>query len=115
MSKRKKGALTNASPTANLYYDYGDKDKHYTTDYQKVYDEFSSGILTMIQVTVNTRIPTQYICRYVGMFKKMGLIQIHHIGRCPVTGMDGVQFLTCNASLFRSLPKQFDLFENEQS
>ena len=86
-------------------------------DYQKVYNSFLTGIKTMMQVTVITSIPTQYICRYVAMFRKKELIQIHHLGRCPITGEDNVQLLTADVRLFKSnpMPKQFDLFDNEQS
>ena len=88
-----------------------DKDTYYLSDYQKVFNEFSKGTLTMMQITVNTSIPTQYICRYVGMFREKELIQIHHLGKCPITGENGVQFLTTNPALFRTIPKQLDIFE----
>ena len=92
-----------------------DKDRQNLSDYRIILNEFSSRPQTMMEVTVKTCIPTQYICRYVGMLRDKGLIQIYRFAKCPVTGEQGVQHLTADPSLFKPMPKQLKLlFGNEQ-
>ena len=101
---------------ANILIESKGKGTKHLADYKIVFNEFASDILTMMQVTIRTKIPTQYICQYVKMMREKELIQIHHYGRCPITGYrgkKGVQFLTTNPSLFRPTPKQLNIFSNE--
>jgi hypothetical protein len=90
------------------------KDTKRLSDLQTVFNCFFPEPRTMMQVSILTYIPTQYVCWYVRHLRMNGNIQIVRYGRCPQTGYDGVQFLTTNPDLFRKMPKQLNLFENEQ-
>lgn len=48
------------------------------------------------------------VCRLVDDWIREGKAAIHHIGKCPVTGSDGVEFITTNRALFPKLEP--DLF-----
>jgi hypothetical protein len=89
------------------------KDTKHLSDFQRVFGAFFSTPRTMMEVTISTGIPTQYICWYVGSLRKKDEIQIAGYGRCPITGENDVQFLTTNPALFRKIPKQLNLFDNE--
>ncbi|MFR0677612.1 hypothetical protein [Dysgonomonas mossii] len=52
------------------------------------------------------------ICRYVGMLRDSGQIQVHHRAECMTTG-HVVNFYTCNEVLFRP-DNQLKLFEDEK-
>ena len=102
---------------ANIFINSDGKGNKHLADYKIVFNEFAKDVLTMMQATVITGIPTQYICQYVRMMRERDLIQVHHYGRCPITGYRGkrgVQFLTCDPSKFRSMPTQLNVFSNEQ-
>jgi hypothetical protein len=80
------------------------------SDYQIVFNEFAKEPQTMMQVTFNTGIPTQYICWHVREMRQKEVLQTYRLGRCPKTGEDGVQFLTTDPALLKSIPKQLSLF-----
>ncbi|MDR1584037.1 MAG: hypothetical protein LBS55_12435 [Prevotellaceae bacterium] len=84
------------------------------SDLQIIEAVFSPEPMTMMQATVLTGIPTQYVCRYVGRLRGEGAIQVYRKDKCPVTGWDGVQFLTTNPALFRAIPKQLSIQFDEQ-
>jgi predicted transcriptional regulator len=94
--------------------EHSGKDRMKKSDAQIIEEVFSPEPRTMMQATVITGIPTQYVCRYVGRLRKEGAIQVYRRGKCPITGWNGVQFLTTNPALFRAIPKQLNIPFDEQ-
>lgn len=79
MDKRKKAAPAAQSLTGQ------DKDKHFETQYQIVYQSFKECPKTMLQVSLETGILRANICRYIDDMKDKGLVQEVRKGRCPYT------------------------------
>lgn len=40
------------------------------------------------------------VCRLVDEWLKNGTAAVHHVGKCPVTGCDGVEFITTDKERF---------------
>lgn len=94
--RKKEKATYAASPRG-----YGGKDRQYISDEQRVFKAFYEKPKTMLQVAREVKVERAYICRYVAHLRDRGDIQVHHVGRCPISHWDGVQFLTTNKNLFK--------------
>ena len=79
------------------------KDKHYQTQMQVVFDALLKQPKTMLMVEVATGIMRSNITRYVAKWKKQDCIKIVRLGICPISKSTGVQFLTTNPELFKSI------------
>ena len=79
------------------------KDKHYQTQMQVVFDALLKQPKTMLMVEVETGIMRSNITRYVAKWKKQDCIKIVRLGICPISKSTGVQFLTTNPELFKSI------------
>ena len=79
------------------------KDKHYQTQMQVVFDALLKQPKTMLMVEVETGIMRSNITRYVAKWKKQDCIKIVRFGICPISKSTGVQFLTTNPELFKSI------------
>jgi len=40
------------------------------------------------------------VCRLVDEWLKRGIAAVHHVGRCPITGYEGVEFITTDKERF---------------
>ena len=79
------------------------KDKHYQTQMQVVFDALLKQPKTMLMVEVETGIMRSNITRYVAKWKKQDCIKIVRFGICPISKSTGVQFLTTNPELIKSI------------
>jgi hypothetical protein len=87
------------------------KDTKHLADCKKVHEYFMKKTATMFQCEIDTGIPRPYVCWYVRSMRVNGDIQIAKYGRCPISGYDGVQFLTTDKSIFKPEIKQPFLFD----
>ena len=69
---------------------------HFFDELQRVYDAFLTNPKTMRQVEVETGVRRDHITRYVAFLKKQNKITLVKKGICPVSKMNGVQFLSTN-------------------
>jgi hypothetical protein len=104
MKTKEKATITAAELTQH-------KDTKHLADYKKVYEYFKQRPATMFQCEIDTGIPRPYVCWYVRSLRKNKDIQIVKLGRCPVSKYKGVQYLTTDRTLFKSVIKQPSLFD----
>jgi hypothetical protein len=62
-----------------------DKDNHFVSQYQTVYQSFKERPKTMLQVSIETGILRANICRYIAEMEEKGHIQVIRKGFCPYT------------------------------
>lgn len=79
------------------------KDNHFQAQMKRVYLSFHKQPKTMLMVSVETGILRANICRYVAKWQKLNCIEIVRKGICPISKSTGVQFLTTNPELFKSI------------
>jgi len=77
---------------------------------QKVYDSFYSQPKTMRQVEEETGVRRDHITRYVDVLRKINKIKVVRKGMCPITKMNGVQFLSTNPKVLPEKTKLQSLF-----
>ena len=77
-----------------------DKGKRKSDD-QIFFDFFSSHTTTVYDFEKQAGISRSDGCRYKRKFEKMGLLQVLYLGKCPVSGEHGVQFLTTDTTKFK--------------
>lgn len=66
-----------------------------------IYNLMQREPLTRLQAARMARLVQQAnVCRLVDDWIREGKAAVHHIGRCPVTGSDGVEFITTNRAKF---------------
>ena len=111
MEKKTKATEETVAPIKSVTLTSGCKFTTKISDCQKVHDYFLKNPATMFQCEVDTGCPRPYVCWYVRSMRQNGDIQIFKYGRCPISGCDGVQYLTTNKSLFKEGIKQPNLFD----
>ena len=79
------------------------KDKHFQAQMKRVFTALYRQPKTMLMVEVETGIMRSNITRYVAKWKKQDCIKIVRFGICPISKSTGVQFLTTNPELFKSI------------
>jgi hypothetical protein len=100
-----------ATPTAATQKQ--DKDTHFRSQYQTVFQSFQEKPKTMFQVEIETGVPRPYVCRHVGNMRKEKNIQVVRKGRCPISKWDRVGFYSTDPALFNKLDNaQLNLFED---
>ncbi|KAA6335655.1 hypothetical protein EZS27_016128 [termite gut metagenome] len=100
------------SPAGQQGQKLDNKDNHFRTQYQTVYESFLEKPKTMFQVEIETGIPRPYICWYVRNMRKGESIQVVKKGCCPISKWDGVGFYSTDTALFNKLNVQLNLFDN---
>lgn len=99
-----------ASSTTNLHQDRG-KDSKFLTESQATFDILHHGKpMTRYEIAKALGVERANICRYVGHMLKDGIVQVHHVGVCPISHYPNVQFLTSNPALFPK-ERQLSLFD----
>ena len=83
---------------------------HFHAELQKVYDSFYSQPKTMRQVEEETGVRRDHITRYVDVLRKINKIKVVRKGMCPITKMNGVQFLSTNPKVLPEKTKLQSLF-----
>lgn len=106
MDTRKKAAKM----ATNSLNDSG-KDTKFLTESQATFDILYHGKpMTRYEIAKELGIERANICRYVGQMLKDGIMQVHHVGVCPISHYPNVQFLTSNPALFPK-ERQLSLFD----
>ena len=80
----------------NLKHKRQGKGKKFNNEMQIVFESFYEDPKTMRQVEVETGIRRDHITRYVAILRKQNKITLIKKGICPITRMNGVQFLSTN-------------------
>ena len=79
------------------------KGNHFQAQMKRVFTALYRQPKTMLMVEVETGIMRSNITRYVAKWKKQDCIKIVRLGICPISKSTGVQFLTTNPELFKSI------------
>lgn len=101
MADKTKAAITAAQPEC-------DKGKEKITQFQIIYDCFSTGCKTKRQVEAETGVRAPNICWAVYKMIRSGTIQKTSVGRCPISHRKAA-FYTTNKDLMRE--KQLSFFD----
>ena len=101
MAEKIKAAVMAAPPEHN-------KGKEKITQFQIIYDCFSTVPKTMRQVEAETGVRAPNICWTVFKMKRNGTIQKMSVGRCPISHRKAA-FYTTNKDLMRE--KQLSFFD----
>ena len=101
MADKTKAAITAAQPEH-------DKGKEKITQFQIIYDCFSTGCKTKRQVEAETGVRAPNICWAVYKMIRSGTIQKTSVGRCPIFHRKAA-FYTTNKDLMRE--KQLSFFD----
>jgi hypothetical protein len=88
-----------------------DKDNHFASQCQTVYQSFKERPKTMLQVSIETGILRANICRYIADMEGKGRIQVIRKGYCPYTHFVAGFYSTDN-TLFKPEVKQHSLFDS---
>jgi hypothetical protein len=88
-----------------------DKDKKYFSQFLRIREYFKTKTASRYMAAVETDIPIQNVCRYVGMLFSDNAIAVIRKDKCAISG-EWVEFLTTDPALF---PKsnQLSLFGYE--
>ena len=88
------------------------KDTHFRTQYQIVYQSLLERPKTMLQVSIETGILRANICRYIAEMMDNELVQCLYKSLCPHTRFRA-GFYSTNKDLFhKSDLEQLNLFDN---
>jgi hypothetical protein len=104
MKRKEKTAIT----AANQNYD---KDSHFQTQYQIVYQAFKERPKTMLEVSIETGILRANICRYIAEMEKHKQIQIIRKGYCLHTHFMAGFYSTDEALFIKPTVSQLNLFD----
>ena len=96
-------STTNTQRSKILLTGNKSKDKHFQAQMERVFLALYKQPKTMLMVEVETGIMRSNITRYVAKWKKQDCIKIVRFGICPISKSTGVQFLTTNPELFKSI------------
>ncbi|WP_305952758.1 hypothetical protein [Emticicia oligotrophica] len=79
---------------------------HRKTDEFIFYEFFLTHITSVYDFEKQTGISRADGCRYKAKFEKLGLLQIVHLGVCPISGEKNVQMITTNNQWFKKFVEQ---------
>lgn len=79
-----------------------DKDNKYTSQLKRCEQYFKHHTATRYMASKATGIPIQNICRYCATLMKSNRMEVVRFGKCEVSKIDKVQFLTANPDKFLS-------------
>lgn len=103
MADKEKGSISTTKS-----FDSCDKGKEKITQFQIIYDCFSTGCKTKRQVEAETGVRAPNICWAVYKMIRSGTIQKTSVGRCPISHRKAA-FYTTNKDLMRE--KQLSFFD----
>lgn len=103
MADKKKGSISTTNP-----FNSRDKGKEKITQFQIIYDCFSTGCKTKRQVEAETGVRAPNICWAVYKMIRSGTIQKTSVGRCHMSHRKAA-FYTTNKDLMRE--KQLSFFD----
>jgi hypothetical protein len=76
------------------------KDTKKLSEAERFFEFFKANTTTVFACEKALGISRANGCRYKKHFESLGLLKVAKMGRCPITGVDGVQFITTNSALF---------------